>query len=49
MAHILKDIPEYREQSRVAAENAMACLNEPQQQPPRVTIADVEPLLQAFK
>ena len=48
MAHILKDIPQYREQARTAAQNAMMCLSEPQHQPPRVTAADVEPILQSL-
>jgi serine/threonine protein kinase len=48
MAHILKDIPQYRQEARAAAENAMVCLKEPQQQPPRVTIADVEPILHSL-
>jgi serine/threonine protein kinase len=49
VAHILKDIPQYREQARTAAQNAMICLNEPPQQPPRVTIADVQPILDTLK
>jgi hypothetical protein len=49
MAHILENIPEYRQQARAAAENAMVCLKEPQQQPPRVTAADVEPILRSLK
>jgi eukaryotic-like serine/threonine-protein kinase len=49
MAYILKDLPQYREQARTAAENAMACLGEAPDQPPRVTPADVEPLLQSLR
>ena len=49
MAHILKDIPQYREQARIAAQNAMVCLSEPPQQPPRVTAADVEPILRSLE
>jgi tetratricopeptide (TPR) repeat protein len=49
VAHILKDIPQYREQARTAAENAMACLAEAPDQPPRVTRADVEPILQSLR
>jgi hypothetical protein len=44
MAHVLKDIPQYRVQARTAAENALTCLREPLQQPPRVTRSDVEPI-----
>jgi serine/threonine protein kinase len=49
MAHILKDLPEYREQATTAAQNAMACLSDPPQQPPRVTAADVEPILDSLR
>jgi tetratricopeptide (TPR) repeat protein len=49
MAHILGDIPRYREQARTAAQNAMVCLSEPPQQPPRVTEADVEAILRSFE
>ena len=49
MAQILKDIPQYREQARTAAENAMACLSEAPDQPPRVTAADVEPILRSLR
>lgn len=49
MAHVLKDVPQYREQARTAAENAMTCLNEPISQPPRVTVADVEPVLRSLR
>jgi hypothetical protein len=49
MAHMLKDIPEYRQQARTAAENAMVCLKEAPRQPPRVTEADVEPILKMLK
>lgn len=49
MAHVLKDVPQYREQAQTAAENAMACLSEPITQPPRVTPADVEPVLRSLK
>jgi len=49
MAHILGDIPQSREQARTAAQNAMACLSEPPQQPPRVTEADVEAMLRSFE
>jgi serine/threonine protein kinase len=49
MAHVLKDIPQYREQARTAAQNAMACVGEPPQQPPRVTMADVQPILDTLK
>jgi serine/threonine protein kinase len=49
MAHILKDIPQYRDQARTAAQNAIACLAEPPQQPPRVTAADVEPILRSLE
>ena len=48
VAHILKDIPQYRAQARTAAQNALTCLNEPAQQPPRVTAADVEPVLRVL-
>ena len=48
MAHILKDVPKYRDQARTAAEKAMACLSEAPQQPPRVTKADVEPILKSL-
>lgn len=49
VAHILKDIPQYREQARTAAQNAMGCLNEPQQQPPRVATEDVESILRSLE
>jgi predicted Zn-dependent protease len=49
MAHILGGIPQYREQARTAAQNAMVCLSEPQQQLPRVTAADVEGMLRSFQ
>jgi tetratricopeptide (TPR) repeat protein len=49
IAHVLKDLPQYREQARTAAENAMACLNEPITQPPRVTAADVQSVLQSLR
>jgi hypothetical protein len=49
MAHILKDIPQYREQALTAAQNAMTSLSEPPQQPPQVTAADVEPILRGLE
>jgi serine/threonine protein kinase len=49
MAHILKDSPQYRQHARTAAENAMTYLNEPVTQPPRVTAADVGPVLQSLR
>jgi hypothetical protein len=49
MAHILKDIPQYCEQARTAAHNAMVCLSEPQQQPPRVTAEDIHSLPQSLR
>ncbi len=48
-AIILKDLPQYRQQARTAAENAMVCLKETHIQPPRVTAADVEPILRALR
>jgi serine/threonine protein kinase/thioredoxin-like negative regulator of GroEL len=48
MAHVLKDLPDCRQQARTAAENAMACLSEPAQQPPRVAAADIEQILRAL-
>ena len=49
IAHILKGIPQYREQARTAAQNAMTCLNERPKQPPRVTVADVETVLRSLQ
>ena len=48
MAHVLKDISQYREQARTAAQNAMSYLDDPPEQPPRVTSADVEPILRSL-
>ena len=48
MAIILKDIPQYRQQARSAAENVMVCLKESPSQPPKVTAADVEPILRSL-
>jgi serine/threonine protein kinase len=49
IAHVLKELPQYREQARTAAENAITCLNEPITQPPRVTEADVLPVLRSLQ
>jgi predicted Zn-dependent protease len=49
MAHILKELPEYRAQARTAAENALTCVNEPLQQPPRVAPSDVTPILHELR
>lgn len=49
MAILLKDIPQYRQQALTAAENAMVCIKEPPSQPPRVTVADVEPVLMGLR
>ena len=48
MAHILKDIPQYREQAQTAAENAMTCIEVPPSQPPRVKAADVVAILRSL-
>lgn len=48
IAHVLKDLPQYREQARTAANNAAVCLKEPPEQPPRVTFADIEPLIRSL-
>lgn len=48
MAHILKELPQYLEQARTAAENAMASIQTPPGQPPQVTVADVEAILRGL-
>jgi predicted Zn-dependent protease len=48
IAHILKDLPQYREQARNAANNAAICLKEPPEQPPKVTMADIEPVIRSL-